>query len=403
MPDPARLWAYDGPALRRPAPDPRPRPSVRSTAVPRGRRPRRSPGRQLARWIPFCVALAVVVTLSIVRGVIASRPAGPVFTSGPGLPPGTDLLLGDGRVFDVGDDGTLNLASASGKVLWSAKTGNDVIPVTTGPYAVPQLGAGCVTVMNNPGEAEIASAAGRSYRTLDNLGYPLVNGARTAWSDGTIRDSCTGRILSHFSPANPEPYGNPPECLAGSVVIRQTGTWSSPDGLQGWRNRSRLWHRSGQVNVVCDGDGTAALLDRQHQTVDLVSPETGKPAWKAPQPAGVTGSLYQLFETPGTVILSSGSGAVRAFDKKTGKLLWSKTGTCALAVRTAPRPEALLGPCTSPSGTSPDDGEASVVNAANGSGATTLETSPSADQWSANSDELLGADTSDGTVQETRW
>jgi hypothetical protein len=326
--------------------------------------------------------------------------------SGP-LPVGTDFLLSNGQILDAEAGGAFALVGKSGTLLWSTGSTGITLATDTAPYSVPQLSGNCVTEFQNNGDGLVERAGGEDYYTISGGGYATVSGNRAAWGDGTIGNACTGDVLvSGDGPAGITTY---PECLAGSVVVQITGTWASPDGMQAWGNDQQLWVRDGPFNAVCDGSGTTALLSKADNTVNLINPATGDAYWHASAPACVspgsrecvTNSKYpvRMFETPGIVILSA-PGVVLAFDKKTGKPLWRKAGECALAARTSPEPQALLGPCTYLAST--DNGRAIVVDPADGTVAKTLNVGIY-DQWTANATTLLAVHTGTGTFREMKW
>lgn len=401
MPDPAAPWSYDGPVPERP---PRPRP--RAESRPRPVNPEwMAAARLTTPSAPSqqpvssrsggsgqgaaAVAGVFVMVMMLVGGIIilashhSPRRYGPAPRATKQLEPtpaGLAFPLSDGHVTDLGNDGSLNLGDGGDTLIWSADTRFTVFTTGTAPYEVPQMSGDCVTAFNGSGGAEITQAAAWRYHKLARVGYAAVDGARSAWSDGTIRDSCTGKILAAASPAALS--SDPPECVTGSTVIRQQGTWSAPGGLRAWRNRKQLWQRLGRLNAVCDGEGTAAVLDSAYNTVDLIDPATGKPLWKSPGSVCVTRpgipdecaygpqEPANLAEIAGVVIFS-GNGVVFAFDKKTGKPLWQQAGQCLLADRASPRPQALLGPC--PHVSSTDTPSATVVNPETGAVARTLD------------------------------
>jgi hypothetical protein len=264
----------------------------------------------------------------------------------------------------------------------------------------------CVTVFKDAENAEIVPVGGGSYYTLSDAGYVTVNGAKAAWADGSIRNACTGdTLISAAGPTDDEP-----ECLTDNdIILAQSGSYTSPDGIGAWLRGGNLWSKPGPYNVVCDGSGTTALLDDASDTVNLINPATGNTYWNGAVPACVsfgssecvTNSPYpvRMFETPGVVILSA-PAVVLAFDKKTGKPLWQKTGQCALAARASPRPEALLGPCTYLTRT--DDGDATIISPANGAVVKTLRVG-NYDQWTANVSRLLAVETPTGKFREMSW
>jgi hypothetical protein len=313
---------------------------------------------------------------------------------------GANILVGRGDVLDISN--MLTLMNPDGTAAWSNSPAiSELETDTTSSENAPQASNQCAIATDDVRDAEFISLQSGAQRTT--AGYGVLSGNRAAWSDGTIRDACTGTVLGRAAPSNDF---NTAECLTGSIII---GTNGGGLPLMAWQSGHKLWQKSEDYSVVCDSQGSAMLVNGINYTISLVDPSTGGAYWTVKDPTcassdysdcitNPTAGLH-LLETPQQILLST-FDAVLAFDKQTGQLLWRKTSGCLLAARTSPQPEALLGPCTGEVST--NVGGASVVDAATGTAIQTFAAG-NYDQWSATSKQVLSVDSNTGAAQVRDW
>lgn len=319
----------------------------------------------------------------------------------PQYAPGQAVLpVNHSRVLSIGQG--ITLLAAGGRVLWheSARLSSlDTNPASgIGPHALHS----CLVDGNTSGRRYdfISLASGRQTLVTETRslasGSMALTSSRVALPDGTIRNPCTGAVLSRAAPSGTFTTA---ECLTGTVVI---GTGRSSQ--MAWKNGHKLWQRQTSHPMVCDGRGSVLMLNRAAHKISLIDPLTGRDLWTAGDPGcphdciSSPGSSAQVLGSGGTVLFSD-ADQVFALAHGTGKLLWYKPSQCALAARSTPSPEVLLGSCPGQSGattggpTGTATGTATVTAAATGTVVSTDTVGGNGcgpgRQWAASARQLL--------------
>jgi hypothetical protein len=263
------------------------------------------------------------------------------------LPFGTDnLVMADGSVFSV-KPSSASLIRSNNTVVWQSNAPSGIQINDAGNYAgfAPQASTNCGLLSSG---SDISSNTTGMFISLKSgamttaPGYGVLSGDIAAWSDGTIRNACTGAVQVNGA----FPSGFIPDCFTGSVVIH---------AATGWRAGNQLWQvptYAGDSNTYCDSTGTTVLLDPDNETISRIDPATGNIFWHVNDPSTMgtetvtfSSKSDSMFEVPGVIFLSNGSVTI-ALDENTGNLLWQKRSTCVLATRLTPAAAVLTGPCT---------------------------------------------------------
>jgi curved DNA-binding protein CbpA len=364
----------------------------------RSRRPRLWPAFRKARLsasLASLVAVAGIAAAVLTSQGQASPPApAPTATAGrpaasgaaggtgsgtrtfalPQYTPGQAILpVNHSRVLSIGHD--ITLLAAGGRVLWhetSRLSSLDTNPASgIGPHALHS----CLVDGNTSGRRYDFISLASARQTVVTETQPGAAGSmalasnRVALPDGTIRNPCTGAVLSRAAPSGTFTTA---ECLTGTVVI---GTGRSSQ--MAWKNGHKVWQRQTSHPMVCDRRGSVLMLNRAAHKISLIDPLNGRDLWTAGDPGcphdciSSPGSSAQVLGSGGTVLFSD-ADQVFALAHGTGKLLWYKPSQCALAARSTPSPEVLLGSCPGQSGattggaTGGATGTATVTAAATG-------------------------------------
>jgi hypothetical protein len=164
-----------------------------------------------------------------------------------------------------------------------------------------------------------------------------------------------------------------------------------------WQNGHKLWQRQTRDPLVCDGRGSVVKLNPATHKISLIDPLNGQPLWTANDPGcphdciSSSGSPVQVLGSGGAVLLSN-ADQVLALARGNGGLLWRKPSRCALAARTEPSPEVLLGSCPGQVATTGAT-NAKTVTAVTGAVVATDAASGNGcgpgGQWAASSHQLL--------------
>jgi curved DNA-binding protein CbpA len=253
------------------------------------------------------------------------------------------LLMANGSVLALGQ--VISVVDENDNTVWSKIAAlPNYVSDPTKPRG-PKLSGDCAVLSDGGDKDEIISLTTGQQVVLAG-GAVALDGDRAAWSDGTIRNACTGTVLARAAPAGAI---RNPECLVGSTVIGSSGP-----RLTAWRAGRRLWRQPDGSTAVCDAQGSVAIVNSAQNTIALINPRTGRSRWSESDPtcgpdedvcisdAYGPASMYQYRN----VILLTAEDQIAAIAARNGRLLWSKGRGCLLAVRGAPHPGGLIGPCT---------------------------------------------------------
>ena len=229
--------------------------------------------------------------------------SGDVYTSSPAFDQGTVYFgAGDGRVYAVN--------AATGKVKWHAQTGGRV-------RASPALDATRVYVGSADGRVyAFDRATGAAKWKFETEGVRLSSG-----------DFGFDRRTVQSSPA----------VANGTVFVGARDGWIYAIDAEKGTEKWRFDHKVSWINTspaVFEGVVYAGSSDAQF--VQALDAATGKELWRT-----ATGVTWSSPGVAGDMIYSGdGAGRVNAFDRKSGKLLWSfRTGS---TVYSSPAPSGDL-------------------------------------------------------------
>jgi curved DNA-binding protein CbpA len=311
----------------------------------------------------------------------------PAYTAGQAV-----LPAGSGRVLAIGQ--TITLLTASGQVLWHETASISLLAGGMPGPRRPQASGTCAVAGDGAGHRYdfISLATGQqavvTAKAASGAGSFVLDGSRAALPDGTVRNACTGAVVTRAAPGRTL---TSPECLsgstAGSIVIG-----AGKKGQMAWRNGHELWRLKTRDQVICNPGSSVAMLATGAK-FRFLNPLTGKAHWgvRAPAcPGHCPGPAHPLLGTGGTLALTA-ADQVLGLARGDGKLLWRRSPGCALAVRSTPSPQVLVGPCA---GTSGDvAGTATVLDLLSGA---VIRTYPiggdgctAGGEWTANPHEVL--------------
>jgi hypothetical protein len=389
-------------------------------------RPRTWPASRKARlWAGIAALAAVTVAVAGVTVAFSggqAQPAPPPAASRPAragasgdagrgagtfpLPqytPGQAVLpLNDGRVLSIGRD--ITLLAAGGGVVWHEAASVSSLDTTPASSGGPHAKNGCVVDASTSGRRyDFISLGSGQQAVIENktraAGSMALTSNRVALPDGTIRNPCTGAVLSRAAPRGTFTTA---ECLTGSVLIGTGAVGKAGTGQMAWKNGHRLWQQRTRDPVICDGSGTVLMVNPTDHKISLINPVTGRARWTAGEPGcpagcgSAPGSPGQVLGIGGTLLFSTADQVI-ALARGNGGLLWRKPSQCTLAARAEPSPEVLLGSCPgqSAAGTAAGAAAGMVTVAAAGTGAvvrTDTTGGPGCGpggQWAASSRRLL--------------
>ena len=303
-----------------------------------------------------------------------------------------DYPVGGGQVLSIGGP-VLALLGISGQPVWHESADVSALDGGTAVSGGPQAHSCAVASGNDGHQYDFVSLASGQQTVVPASssatgGSFAWGGDRVALPDGTIRDPCTGSVVGRAAPSGTLRTA---ECLIGSTVIG-----SGRAGQMAWQNGHKLWQIKTSSPVICDNRGTVVMLNNTGTQISYLDLVNGKTRWTVRDPTCSDGCLthagvVRLLGTPQTVILTD-TDEVLALARSNGKVLWQKTGGCALVARASPIPAVLLGSCASQGAQS---SAATVVNPASG---TTISSYPvsvngcnEGSEWTANTHLLLVA------------
>jgi curved DNA-binding protein CbpA len=253
------------------------------------------------------------------------------------------LLLPNGNVLALGQ--VISVVGEDDNTAWSKIAALQNYQSDPTNSRGPKLSDECAVLSDGGQKDELISLTTGKQVVLAG-GAVALDGDRAAWSDGTIRNACTGTVLARAAPAGAV---RNPECLIGSTVIGSSGP-----RLSAWRAGRRVWRQPDGSSAVCDAQGSVAILNSGQNTIALINSRTGRPRWREDDPTCAPSLDYCITDGYGPVsmyqyrhvILLTAENQVAAIAARNGRLLWYKGRGCLLAVRAAPHPGGLIGPCT---------------------------------------------------------
>jgi curved DNA-binding protein CbpA len=254
------------------------------------------------------------------------------------------LLMANGSVLALGQV-VISVVNENDNTVWSKIAAlPNYVSDPTKPRG-PKLSGDCAVLSDGGQKDELISLTTGQQVVLAG-GAVALDGDRAAWSDGTIRNACTGTVLARAAPAGAI---RNPECLLGATVIGTKGA-----RLSAWRAGRRVWRQPDGSSAVCDAQGSVAILNSTQNTIALINPGTGRPRWTVSDPTCGPSVFVCIADADGPVtmyqyrqvILLTARDQIAAFAARSGRLLWDKGRGCLLAVRGAPHPGGLIGPCT---------------------------------------------------------
>lgn len=299
-----------------------------------------------------------------------------------------DLPVTDGQVLAIGP--TIALLNANGQPVWHE---NASVSSLNGGTAVSggQQTRSCAVASGASGHDYdfVSLASGQQTVVAANPpggGSFALTGNDVALPDGTIRNPCTGTVTARAAPSGTFTRA---ECLLGTTVI---GTGRT--GQMAWRGGHKLWQINTSNPLVCSNRGSVVMLDAAASKISYLNPANGKTRWTVKDPSCAGGCLSHsaaahLLGAAQVVVLTDAK-QVLALNRRTGGVLWQKSGVCALQARVAPSQAVLLGSC---SGQSADPAVATVASLNSGATLDTHQVSLAGcgqgSEWTADSHRLL--------------